>query len=230
MDHHFRIGANGTVEGYEDQYLFGRRANGIYVPRYRNVGNDKRDYLRGFGYQGGGGRAGWNRVSAEEGFGAALKEKATKPGPWTMGLGGFGETLPYEENRMYLNRDKKDQWGLPTVVFDAELKENEKKMRKDMMNDAAEMLEKAGCKNVNTYDGGSYLGMAIHEMGTARMGRDPKTSVLNAWNQVHTAKNVFVTDGAAMTSVGNQNPSLTFMALTARAANHAVAELKRRNL
>jgi choline dehydrogenase-like flavoprotein len=230
MDHHFRIGANGTVEGYEDQYLFGRRANGIYVPRYRNVGNDKRDYLRGFGYQGGGGRGGWNRVSAEEGFGAALKEKATKPGPWTMGLGGFGETLPYEENRMYLNRDKKDKWGLPTVVFDAELKENEKKMRKDMMNDAAEMLEKAGCKNVNTYDGGSYLGMAIHEMGTARMGRDPKTSVLNAWNQVHTAKNVFVTDGAAMTSASCVNPSLTYMALTARAADYAVKELKRRNL
>lgn len=232
MDHHFRTGASGVAEGlgFDDKYFFGRRANGIYVPRYRNVGNDKRDYIRGFGFQGGGSRGSWQRSVAEMGFGADLKAKATKPGPWTMGFGGFGETLPYYENKMYLDKNKRDKWGIPTVVFDAELKENEKKMRKDMMNDAAEMLTAAGLKNVNPYDNGSYLGMAIHEMGTARMGRDPKTSVLNSQNQVWGAKNVFVTDGSAMVSASCVNPSLTYMALTARAADFAVKELKKRNL
>ncbi len=230
MDHHFRLGASGILEGHDDQYYFGRRANGIYVPRYRNIGTDKRDYLRGFGYQGGGSRAGWQRLVAEMGFGAELKEKATKPGPWSVGLGGFGETLPYHDNRLYLNKEKLDKWGQPTLTFDAGLKENEMKMRKDMMSDAAEMLTAAGLKKVNTYDNGSYLGMAIHEMGTARMGRDPKTSILNANNQVWGAKNVFVTDGAAMTSASCVNPSLTYMALTARAADFAVKEMKKKNL
>lgn len=230
MDHHFRIGASGTWEGGLDTYYFGRRANGIYIPRYRNIGKDKRDYLRGFGYQGGGSRQGWQRNIAEYAFGAEFKEALTRPGAWTIGFGGFGETLPYHENRMYLHPEKKDKFGIPIVVFDADLRENEHKMRVDMMNDAAEMLERSGVKNVNTYDRGSYLGMAIHEMGTARMGRDPKTSVLNAYNQVHAVKNVFVTDGACMTSASCVNPSLTYMALTARAADHAVKELNRKNL
>lgn len=230
MDHHFRVGASGTWEGDEDKYYFGRRANGIYIPRYRNIGNDKRDYLRGFGYQGGGSRSGWQRNVAELSFGADFKEELTKPGPWSMGLGGFGETLPYHENKMYLDFKEKDKWGMPLVVFDAELKENERKMRVDMGNDAAEMLEKAGVKNVKINDRGSWLGMAIHEMGTARMGRDPKTSVLNGNNQVHACKNVFVTDGACMTSASCVNPSLTYMALTARAANFAVKEKKKGNI
>lgn len=230
MDHHFRIGASGVWEGDLDKYYYGRRANGIYVPRYRNIGNDKRDYLRGFGYQGGGSRQGWQRNVAELSFGADFKEELTKPGPWTMGLGGFGETLPYYENRMYLDKNEKDKWGVPLVVFDADIRENEKKMREDMKNDAIEMLEKSGVKNVQGYDRGSYLGMAIHEMGTARMGRDPKTSVLNRNNQVWGAKNVFVTDGACMTSASCVNPSLTYMALTARAADFAVKELNRKNL
>ena len=230
MDHHFRTGASGDWEGDLDKYYIGRRANGIYVPRYRNIGTDKRDYLRGFGYQGGGSRQGWQRNIAEMSFGADYKEELTKPGPWTMGLGGFGETLPYHENRMYLDKNEKDKWGMPLVVFDAELKENEKKMRVDMMNDAKEMLETSGVKNVRTYDRGSYLGMAIHEMGTARMGRDPKTSVLNGNNQLHAVKNVFVTDGACMVSASCVNPSLTYMALTARAADFAVKEMKRKNL
>ncbi len=230
MDHHFRIGASGDWEGDLDKYYIGRRANGIYVPRYRNIGNDKRDYIRGFGYQGGGSRQGWQRNIAEMSFGADYKEELTKPGPWTMGLGGFGETLPYHENRMYLDKNDKDKWGMPLVVFDAELKENEKKMRVDMMNDAKEMLESAGVKNVRSYDRGSYLGMAIHEMGTARMGRDPKTSVVNANNQLHAVKNVFVTDGACMTSASCVNPSLTYMALTARAADFAVKEMKRKSI
>lgn len=230
MDHHFRVGAAGTWEGDEDKYYIGRRANGIYIPRYRNIGNDKRDYLRGFGYQGGGSRQSWNRSVNDMSFGADYKDAMTKPGPWTMNLGGFGETLPYHENKMYLDPTTKDKWGIPVVVFDAEFKENEMKMRKDMMEDAKEMLESAGLKNVRAFDNGSYPGMAIHEMGTARMGRDPKTSVLNGNNQLHAVKNVFVTDGACMTSTSCVNPSLTYMALTARAADFAVKESKKKHL
>ena len=230
MDHHFKLGASGTWEGDEDKYYIGRRANGIYIPRYRNIGNDKRDYVRGFGYQGSGSRQGWNRGIGDLNFGPDYKDSMTRPGPWSMALGGFGETLPYHENKMYLDPNTKDKWGLPVVVFDAEFKENERKMRKDIMNDAGEMLEAAGLKNVKAYDNGSYPGMAIHEMGTARMGRDPKTSVLNGHNQVHACKNVFVTDGASMTSASCVNPSLTYMALTARAADFAVKEIKKKNL
>jgi choline dehydrogenase-like flavoprotein len=230
MDHHLRAGAGGTVDGYEDKYYFGRRANGVYIPRFANVGNDKRDYLRGFGYQGGASRQGWRREVAELSIGAEYKDALTEPGPWTMGIGGFGEILPYHDNKMTLNKDKKDKWGLPVLDFSAELKENERKMRKDMANDAAEMLEAAGVKNVHPFDGDYAIGMGIHEMGTARMGRDPKTSVLNSYNQVWDAKNVFVTDGSFMTSAACQNPSLTYMAMTARAADFAVNELKKQNL
>jgi choline dehydrogenase-like flavoprotein len=186
--------------------------------------------VRGFGYQGSGSRSGWNRGIGDLSFGADYKESLTHPGPWGMALSGFGETLPYHENKMYLDPTTKDKWGMPVVVFDAEFKENEKKMRKDIMNDAGEMLEAAGLKNVKAFDNGSYPGMAIHEMGTARMGRDPKTSVLNGNNQVHACKNVFVTDGACMTSTSCVNPSLTYMALTARAADFAVKEMKKKHL
>ena len=230
MDHHLGVGASGTVEGFEDKYYFGRRANGIYIPRYRNLSGEKRDYIRGFGYQGGGGREGWSRDIAELSIGGAFKDALTEPGTWTMGIGGFGETLPYHENKVTLDKNKKDKWGLPVLAFDAEIKDNEKKMRKDMEMDAKEMLEAAGVKNVKTHSGNPYLGRGIHEMGTARMGRDPKTSVLNGWNQVWDAKNVFVTDGSCMASTACQNPSLTYMALTARAANHAVEELKKGNV
>ena len=230
MDHHFRCGASGEMEGFEDQYYFGRRANGIYIPRFRNLGKEKRDYIRGFGYQGGASREGWQRGVAEMGFGADFKEEISRPGVWMMGLGGFGETLPYYENKVTLDYSKKDKWGLPVLNIDCEFRENEKKMRQDMMNDAAEMLEAAGCKNVKTFDAGSWPGMAIHEMGTARMGRDPKTSVLNAFNQMHDVKNVFITDGSCMASTACQNPSLTYMALTARAADYAVRELKKGNI
>jgi choline dehydrogenase-like flavoprotein len=226
MDHHFRIGASGQWEGGQDRYYYGRRANGIYIPRYRNIGPDKRDYLRGFGYQGGGGRQGWQRKVAEFSFGPSLKEELLQPGLWTMGLVAFGEQLPEYKNRLYLDKTKKDKHGMPLVVFDAEFGENERKMRIDMINDAQEMLEKAGLVNVKGYDQGSHPGQAIHEMGTARMGKDPKTSVLNAFNQIHAVKNVFVTDGACMTSSSCVNPSLTYMALTARAADFAVRELK----
>jgi choline dehydrogenase-like flavoprotein len=230
MDHHFRIGANGTWPGDLDKYYYGRRANGIYIPRYRNLTSEKRDYQRGFGFQGGASRQGWQRNIAEMAFGAEFKEELTHPGDWTMGLTGFGEMLPYFQNKLTLDRETKDKWGLPVVVFDAELQDNEKKMRIDMANDAKEMLEASGLQNVKIYDNGSFPGMAIHEMGTARMGRDPKTSVLNGHNQVHAVKNVFVTDGSCMTSASCVNPSLTYMALTARAADFAVEALKKGEL
>ncbi|WP_200975802.1 GMC oxidoreductase [Echinicola sp. 20G] len=230
MDHHFRLGASGSIEGYDDKYYFGRRPGGIYIPRYRNVGDDKRDYVRGFGYQGGASRSGWSRNVSEINIGGPLKEALTEPGPWSIGMTAFGEILPYHENKISLSKDVKDKWGMYALVMDAEIKDNEMKMRKDMMADAAEMLEAAGAKNIHTYDSGYTFGQGIHEMGTARMGRDPKTSVLNEHNQVWDAKNVFVTDGAAMTSAAAVNPSLTYMALTARAANFAVEELKKGNL
>ena len=230
MDHHFRCGAYGKVDGFEDKYTFGRRPTGIYIPRFRNVYNDKRDYLRGFGYQGGAGRGRGVDV-AEFTIGADLKEAMRVPSDkWSMNILAFGEMLPYHENKIFLDKDNKDKWGLPILAMDVEIKENEIKMRKDMMEDAKEMLEASGVKDVNTYDSGYHVGMGIHEMGTARMGRDPKTSVLNGHNQVWDAPNVFVTDGASMTSASCVNPSLTYMALTARAADYAVNELKKMNL
>ena len=232
MDHHFQVGAQGRVEGFEDKYYTGRRPNGVYIPRFRNIGGatDRKDFVRGYGYQGGGGRGGWSSNVAELGYGAEFKEAITKPGSWALGLTGFGEVLPYHENKMTLDYANLDEWGLPTVIFDANIKENELNMRKDMAQQAAEMLELAGVKDVRTYDDEYILGNGIHEMGTARMGNDPKTSVLNGNNQIHSVPNVYVTDGSAMTSAGNVNPSLTYMAMTARAANHAVEELKKMNL
>lgn len=230
MDHHFRTGASGTVEGFSDKYEYGRRPTGIYIPRYRNIYDDKRDYVRGFGYQGGAGRGRGVEI-AEMTIGAGLKDAMSVPSDnWSFGMTAFGEMLPDHSNKISLDKTKKDKWGLPVLAFDVETKENERKMRIDMMNDAKEMLEAAGLKNVNTYDGGYTVGMGIHEMGTARMGRDPKTSVLNGNNQVWDAPNVFVTDGACMTSASCVNPSLTYMALTARAADFAVNELKKGNL
>jgi choline dehydrogenase-like flavoprotein len=230
MDHHLGVGAGGTVEGFEDKYLYGRRANGIYIPRYRNLFGDKRDYLRGFGYQGGAGRDGWGRNIPEFNIGGEFKDALSEPGAWSMGIGGFGETLPYHENKITLDKTKKDKWGLNVLAMDIEYKENEKKMRIDMQKDAEEMLAIAGVKNVTSYMGDGTLGRGIHEMGSARMGRDAKTSVLNSFNQVWDAPNVFVTDGSFMTSAACQNPSLTYMAFTARAADHAVSELKKMNL
>jgi len=232
MDHHFKAGASGNFDGFKDKYYTGRRPTGVYIPKFRNIGGNtnQNDFIRGYGYQGGASRKDWTQSIAELSYGKDLKEAILSPGDWKMGLGGFGEILPYHGNRMYLNYEKKDKWGLPTVTFDAKIRENELKMRKDMINQAVEMLEKAGFKNVVGKDEKYSLGLGIHEMGTARMGRDPKTSVLNKYNQIHSVKNVFVTDGSAMTSSGNVNPSLTYMALTARAVKHAVSELNKNNI
>lgn len=230
MDHHFRVGASAEVEGFDDKYYYGRRPSGFYIPRFRNWHDDKRNYLRGFGYQGSASRDGWNRNIAEMGIGAGLKDAIVEPGGWRIGMTAFGEMLPHHDNRIFLSKDKKDKWGLPVLEMDVEIKENEIAMRKDMKDDAVEMFERAGLKNVRGYEGDYAPGMGIHEMGGARMGRDPKTSVTNKFNQVWDAPNVFMTDGACMTSASCVNPSLTYMALTARAASYAVEELKKRNL
>jgi|TARA_B110000305_G_scaffold241365_1_gene315202 choline dehydrogenase-like flavoprotein len=230
MDHHLGVGAKGTAEGFDGKYFKGRKPAGIYIPRFRNIDSktEHKDFIRGYGYQGGASRSNWSRGVAELSYGKELKEALLKPGTWSIGMGGFGECLPYHENKMTLDYNKLDAWGLPTVTFDVEFKENEKKMRKDMQEQAVAMLKAAGYKNVSGFDNKSsfFPGLGIHEMGTARMGRDPKTSVLNKHNQIHAVKNVYITDGACMTSAACQNPSLTYMALTARAVEHAVKQLK----
>ncbi|HZI21558.1 MAG TPA: GMC family oxidoreductase [Gemmatimonadales bacterium] len=238
MDHHFLAGASGSIEGLLDHYYQGNRPNGIYIPRFRNLGDDasRRDYVRGFGYQGGAGRQGWGRGAGGRGLGVELKRRLHDPGTWSMGMTGFGECLPRADNHVTLS-DKTDDFGLPQLTIHCTWGDNELAMRKDMAASAAEMLEAGGCKSVRTYDayrGGDQLGaepgFAIHEMGTARMGRDPKTSVLNGYNQAHDVPNLFVTDGACMASSSCVNPSITYMALTARACDHAVEEMKQVHL
>ncbi|MEO8111585.1 MAG: GMC family oxidoreductase [Ginsengibacter sp.] len=230
MDHHYNLGASAKVEGYEDKYYYGRRANGFYIVRFANLFGDKRNYLRGFGYQGSASRDGWGRDVAELNIGGEFKDALAEPGQWSIGMTGFGEILPYHENKITLDKIKKDKWGLPVLSMDAELKDNEYAMRKDIIAEARAMLETSGFKNISTWDSGHAMGHGIHEMGTARMGNDPKTSVLNKHNQVWDAKNVFVTDGSCMVSSACQNPSLTYMALTARAADFAFNELKKGNI
>ena len=230
MDHTYRVGAMGRVEGFDDKYYKGRRPNGIYIPRYVNIDeNSKSDkFVRGFGFQGEGFRGG-NPANIES-FGADYKDSILKPGPWEFFITGFAECLPYHDNQVTLNGGVLDKWGQPTLSIDAEFKANEKALNKQIQEDAVEMLQKVGLRDILGFDKEHPPGYGVHEMGTARMGRDPKTSVLNDFNQVHAAKNVFVTDGACMTSSSCVNPSLTYMALTARAANHAVSELKKLNL
>ena len=230
MDHHFRVGAEGRVEGFDDKSTFGRRPNAFYIPRYRNLSGEKRPYLRGFGYEGAASRDGWGRVVAELGIGADFKDAAAEPGPWTIGATAFGEMLPNHDNKVSLDESRKDKWGLPVLKIDCGHGENERLMRVDMADDMAETLAAAGVKEVTTFAEESFPGAGIHEMGTARMGTSPKNSVLNRHNQVWDAPNVYVTDGACMASTACQNPSLSYMAFSARAADHAVRELKRRNL
>ncbi len=233
MDHTYRIGAMGNYDGFEDMYYKGRRPNGIYIPRYWNINEKTKSdkFVRGFGFQGGASRPGWGGGANEDGFGAEFKDSLiTNPGPWEFFITGFAECLPYHDNKVTLDKNNLDKWKQPTLAIDAEYKANELALNKQIQEDAVEMLEKCGIKNIVGFDNKHEMGYGIHEMGTARMGRDPKTSVLNATNQVHDCKNVFVTDGACMTSNSCVNPSLTYMALTARAANHAMSELKKGNL
>jgi choline dehydrogenase-like flavoprotein len=230
MDHTYRVGAMGIMEGFNDKYYKGRRPNGIYIPRYWNIDEHSKSdkFLRGFGYQGAASRNG-NPANIED-FGADFKDGILKPGPWEFFITGFAECLPYHDNKVSLNADVLDKWGQPTLTVDAEFKDNEKALNTQIQEDAVHMLQTAGLKDIIGFDNEHSPGWGVHEMGTARMGRDPRTSVLNGFNQVHAAKNVFVTDGACMTSSSCVNPSLTYMAITARAANYAVSELKKQNI
>ncbi len=230
MDHHKSPVVSAELAGFEDKYYYGRRPNGVYIPRFRNLSEKQGDYIRGFGCQGGASREEWQRPLPDAGIGQPLKEKISEPGPWRLSFTGYGECLPYAENRVVLNTGKKDHWGRNTLSVNAEFRDNEKAMQKDMVACMSEMLDKAGCTSVHSSGAMSFPGNANHEMGTARMGRDRKTSVLNGFNQMHEVKNVFITDGSFMTSMGSANPSLTYMAMTARAAHYAVDELKKGNL
>ncbi len=234
MDHHYEVGATGKYDGFNDRYYKGRRPNGIYVPRFRNLpGKDQhQNFVRGYGFQGSCSRSGWGRGMWKPGMGKALKDELMHPGEWSIWLGGWGEMLPHYENKVSLNTNKIDQWGLPILKVDCEFKENELAMREDIMLTSHEMLEATGYQDITPFDDLATTppGHCIHEMGTCRMGKDPKTSALNKWNQMWAAPNVFVTDGACMTSSACQNPSLTYMALTARATDYAVRELKRGDL
>ncbi len=233
MDHHHRTGAVGVFEGDEAAYYKGRKPNGFYIPRFVNIDRaSKREYVRGFGFQGGGSRQDWTRGVRELAatIGPDLKEKLVTPGMWQVGMTGFGEALPNPDNRVTLNRELLDKDGLPTLTMDAAFGENERLMRREMTTTAAEMLEAAGATKVNTFYEEAHPGFSIHEMGTARMGRDPRTSVLDAHNRLWECPNLYVTDGAAMTSASCKNPSLTYMALTARAVDHAVGALQRRDI
>ncbi len=231
MDHHYQLGATASVDGYLDKFYKGRRPNGFYIPRFVNLNNStrKREYLRGFGYQGGASRGDWKISVAEMQYGKDLKENILKPGPWQIGATGFGEMLPYDDNRVTLSTTKIDQWGLPQLDFDVEFKDNEYKMREDILRQIVLMFESAGFRNIATYENETGPGLGIHEMGGARMGWNPRTSVVNKNNQVHAVPNIYITDGAFMTSASCVNPSLTYMAFTARAADHAVSQFKKGN-
>ena len=233
IEHHARVGATGTIEGFEDRYYEGNRPCGTYIPRFRNVSEATRrsDFVRGYGVQGGASRASWSRGQNSSGFGASFKEELSRPGPWSFLLQGYGEMLPNTRNRCVLDDQVTDAFGIPALRFQVHRGENELAMRKDMMSASEEMLDTVGAKNIRTFDLAHVPpGTPNHEMGTARMGRDPKTSVLNRLNQCHDVPNVFITDGSCMTSSACQNPSLTYLAITARACHHAAELLKRDEL
>ncbi|MBT5185198.1 MAG: GMC family oxidoreductase [Kordiimonadaceae bacterium] len=226
MDHLKGVEAKGTMPGYLEHYYKGRRPGGIYVPRYRNVNKQDTDFLRGYGFQGGASRSGWNDAIKREGIGADFKNANRQPGAWTFSLGMRGEGLPYFDNHMKLSETKTDKWGFPIAIMSTSWKENEWKIFEDARNTAVEMLEAAGLQNVVGINKPAPVGNSNHEMGGARMGLDPRTSYLNRWNQNHEVSNLFVTDGAAFASGACQNPSLTYMAVTARAADYAISQLK----
>jgi choline dehydrogenase-like flavoprotein len=230
MDHHMGAGASGIMPGHENKVPFGNRPNGIYIPRFRNVSTKQKEFLRGYGYQGGADRDDWTRGLTAPGFGADFKNSLRKPGPWRMGMGGFGECLPAHSNFVEIDKEKVDAWGIPTLKISCEWGENERAMSRDIALQAAEMLAAAGAREISVSQSITPPGRGIHEMGTARMGRDPKTSVLNANNQAHDFHNLFVSDGACMTSSSCVNPSLTYMALTARACDYAVSKMKKGEL
>jgi len=231
MDHNYRGRISAVIDGFMDKYYYGNRPTGTYLPRFRNFGNDNQDsFLRGYAYSVFAGRSGGNTGGIDKPFGAEFKEKITEPGPWHISMQGMGEHLPDFDNHVRLSKEQKDEWGMPLLEIDCEYKNNELNMLQDILDSGAEMLEKAGYRNITKSDSEESPGLGIHEMGTARMGKDPKESILNGFNQMHAVKNVFVTDGACMASSACQNPSITYMALTARAVDYAVSEMKKQNI
>jgi choline dehydrogenase-like flavoprotein len=228
--HNYRGSIHATFEGYDDQYYAGRRPTMVIMPAFRNVHKQEMDFKRGYLVAYSASREGWARSESEALLGTALKTRMAKPGPWNIFMMIQGETIPKEQNQVRLSKDQKDAWGVPLLITSVDYDDNDEKMLKDFFAQGTEMLEKSGCKNIYTHDSKQAPGLDIHEMGGVRMGKDPKTSLLNKWNQLHACKNVFVTDGACMTSVGTQNPSLTFMAITARAANYAAEQMKKGSL
>jgi choline dehydrogenase-like flavoprotein len=226
MDHHKGLSITASVEGFEDKYYYGRRPTNIYIPRFQNINEKKTDFIRGYHFGGNAYRA----RQESDGIGTLFKNAITEPGPWQMNLYAFGECLPYSDNRISLDNNKKDQWGRPVITIDCEFKENEKAMHRNIAITGKEMMEAAGCTDIVVNGTLSYPGNANHEMGTARMGHDPKTSVLNQFNQMHEVPNVFITDGSCMSSGACLNPSLTYMALTARACDYAVKEMNKLNI
>lgn len=227
--HNYRGSLSAQMEGFEDSYYYGRRPTAVMMPNFRNVKKQEMDFLRGYMVFYSATRASWARY-VDTPLGSPLKEAATEPGGWGIYMMMQGETIPKEENHVRLEKEAKDEWGIPLLNISVGYDDNDEKSLKDFLEQGQEMLEKAGAKNIYGYDSKQAPGLDIHEMGGVRMGWDPKTSLLNRYNQMHACPNVFVTDGACMTSTSTQNPSLTFMALTARAANHAVEELKKGNL
>ncbi|MEO7456405.1 MAG: GMC family oxidoreductase [Gemmatimonadaceae bacterium] len=228
MDHHYGSGAGGTVPGFTDKRTTGRRPNGIYIARFRNVKSEHPEFLRGYGMQGGSSRSGWGRGSGMAGHGASFKESLIDDlGPWRLSASGWGETLPHEDNRITLDPSVKDKWGVPAARIDVRWRENEKAMDNDMQVAMKEMLDAAGCTDISSWGSNNPPGHCIHEMGGARMSKTADEGVLNKWNQAWDAKNLFLTDGSCMASNGCQNPSITYMALTARAVSNAVASIKR---
>jgi glucoside 3-dehydrogenase (cytochrome c) catalytic subunit len=230
MDHIKGGGASSIIPGFEDHRTFGNRPNIAYMPRFRNLRGKESNFLRGYGLQAYGGREGWDRGIPDAGFGAGFKRAISQPGRWQFTFEGYGECLPSHDNFVGIDKNVVDAWGIPSLKIRCAFGENEFALRKDMSIAAAEMLAAAGASSIQPFTDDDPPGFSIHEMGTARMGRDPKTSVLNTWNQCHDIKNLFITDGACMTSSGCVNPSLTYMALTARACDYAVTQLKRNEL
>ncbi|HLT06147.1 MAG TPA: GMC family oxidoreductase [Cyclobacteriaceae bacterium] len=227
--HNYRGSLSAQMEGFEDAYYYGRRPTAVMMPNFRNVKKQEMDFLRGYMVFYSATRAGWGRY-VDSPLGSPLKEAVTEPGAWGIYMMMQGETIPKEENHVRLDQQAKDEWGVPLLKVSVGYDDNDEKSLKDFLEQGQDMLEKAGARHIHAYDSKQAPGLDIHEMGGVRMGKDPKTSLLNRYNQMHACPNVFVTDGACMTSTSTQNPSLTFMALTARAANHAVEELKKGNL
>jgi choline dehydrogenase-like flavoprotein len=228
--HNYRGSLSASMEGYMDSYYYGRRPCAVMMPNFRNVHKQEMDFQRGYMTFYSATRPGWGHQTEGDQIGAAYKDATSEAGPWNVYMMMQGETIPKETNHVSLSDDQKDAWGIPLLKVSVDYDDNDMRLLKDFLTQGAEMLDKAGCKNISTHDSKQAPGLDIHEVGGVRMGKEPKTSLLNKWNQLHACQNVFVTDGACMTSTSTQNPSLTFMAITARAANHAAEELKKGNV